>query len=97
MQEAVKVQQCRLVCVCVVVVWTPVFINKPTFPGSHLEVLPAAAAGQVLHDEAVLRANRRPILLPASSLPAPPAAAVAATFRGDRGREITPCSRTLNR
>jgi len=55
----------------------------PTVPrGPHLEVLPAAAAGQVLHDEAVLGADRGPILLPAGVAPAP--ATVAATFRGDR-------------
>lgn len=43
---------------------------------SHLKVLPAAPAGQVLHNEAVFSANRWPVLIPAGAIPA----AVASTF-----------------
>ncbi len=51
---------------------------------SHLKVLPAAPAGQVLHNEAVFSAYRRPVLVPASAIPA----TVAATFTEDREIQI---------
>lgn len=44
-------------------------------PHKILEVLPAALAGQVLHNEAVFSAHRWPILVPGRAIPA----AVAAT------------------
>lgn len=46
---------------------------------SHLEVLPAAPAGQILHNEAVFSAYRWPVLIPARAIPA----AVATTFKED--------------
>lgn len=51
---------------------------------SHLKVLPAAPAGQVLHNEAVFSAYRWPVLVPAGAIPA----TVAATFREDREIKI---------
>lgn len=45
--------------------------------GSHLQVLPAAAAGQILHYEAVIGADRWAVPVPAS--PAP-----IATFQGNK-------------
>lgn len=54
--------------------WTPL----KTWTQAHLEILPAAATGQVLHYQSVLRANRRSIFL--SSGPAP-AAITTTAFR----------------
>lgn len=48
-------------------------------PNMYLEVLPTAAAGQVLHDETVLRTDWRSILIPARAAPA----AVTATFKNN--------------
>lgn len=52
---------------------------------SHLKVLPAAPAGQVLHNEAVFSANRWPVLIPAGAIPT----AVASTFNKDRETNIS--------
>lgn len=50
---------------------------------AYLEVLPAAAAWQVFHNEAVLCTDWRAILVPSSAAPAAAAAAVTTTFRDD--------------
>jgi len=52
---------------------------------SYLQVLPAAPAGQVLHNEAVLSANGWSVLIPARAIPA----AVAATFEEDRNITVS--------
>lgn len=44
-----------------------------------LQVLPATAAGQVLHNEAVLSTDRGPILIPARATPAAAATAAVST------------------
>lgn len=62
-------------------------------PHKVLKVLPAAPAGQVLHNEAVFSANRWPVLIPAGAIPT----AVASTFNKDRETNISFKARKLQK